>query len=106
MWRELFHEDFGDPEQIQGRSPPALCFPLTPSMNMDAAGPRAQGKAMGPEYIQPIKALKESPKPTVTCPEPAALKKLQDFKVTQCWTDVNPKVVLCQAEMDQKETWS
>lgn len=66
---------------IQGRCPPGLSFPSTPSMNMDAAGPRAEGKAMGPEYIQPIRALKKSPKPTVLCPEPAALKKLQDFKV-------------------------
>lgn len=49
--RALFHDDFGDPEQIQGRFPPVLSFPFPPSMNMDAAGPRAQGKTMGSEYI-------------------------------------------------------
>lgn len=47
MERALFYEGFGDAEQIQGRSPPVLSFLLIASMNVDAAGPRAQGKAMG-----------------------------------------------------------
>lgn len=121
MGRALFCEDFGDPEQIQGRSAPVLSSPLTLSMNMDAAGPQPQGQQVrtaGPEYMKPIKPLKECPKPTAPCPEPTALKKLQDFKVSQCLTyvaglvrpwvelDVKPKAVLCWAEMDQKETWS
>lgn len=89
MEKALFCEDFGDLEQIQGRSAPVLSLDSLHEHGCCRAtitGKSHGVRAAGPEYIQPIKLLKEHPKPTAACPEPTALKKLQDFEVAKCLT--------------------